>query len=407
MKLLSTTAGILAIGALGIHHAQAESKPWSLSATLRGFYDDNYATTPSGTVPGAQSSYGFEFSPSAGYSFAREQSSVALKYTYGLRYYENRDNSADHSHQLDALLKHAFTPRARITVDESFVIAQEAALLDRGVVITPLRSNGNNIRNTASVTLENEWTRLLGTELAYSNTFYDYEQTGPASRSALLDRTEHLIRADLRWAALQTTTVIFGYQFGIVDQTSKDFLDLAGTLLPNMRDNRSHYAYVGADHFMTEQLSFHPRVGVQYTEYPNAPAGTSGDHVSPYADFSAVYRYSEESNLQIGVKHNLTQTDVAAGTLDAETTTIYGSLKHQFTAKISGSLIGQYQMSEFNGGGNDGKSDKLGIVGVNVAYAINEFLTAETGYNYDRLLSELGGRSFTRNRVYIGIRATY
>jgi hypothetical protein len=29
------------------------------------------------------------------------------------------------------------------------------------------------------------------------------------------------------------------------------------------------------------------------------------------------------------------------------------------------------------------------------------------GYNYDRLDSDLAFRSFTRNRVYFGVRATY
>ena len=413
MKLLSTTAGLLAIGALGIHDAQAESKPWSLSATLRGFYDDNYATAPSTPPPGtapAQSSYGFEISPSASYSLAREQSSLALKYTYGLKYYENRVNSADHSHQADAILKHEFTPRAKITGDESFVMAQEAGLLDPGVSATPLRSNGNNIRNTASVSLETEFTRLLGTEVAYSNSVFDYENTGPGSRSALLDRTEHLARANLRWFALPTTTVILGYQFGVVDQTSKDFL--VGAFLPNLRDNRSHYGYVGADYYLTEQLSFHPRVGVQYVEYPNAPVGASRSQANPYADFSGTYNYAENCALQLGVKHNRTQTDVAAAaagtpTLDAETTALYGSINHQITAKISASLLGQYQRSAFNQGAAAGQIDQLGIVGVNVGYAINPFLTAEAGYNYDRLLSEIGNRSFTRNRVYVGIRATY
>jgi len=412
MKLLFTTAGVLAVGAMGIHDAQAQSKPWSVSATLRGFYDSNYATAPSNPPPGsppAQHSFGIDFSPSASYSLAADQSSLALKYTYGLRYYEDRVNSADHSHQADVLLKHEFSPRCKISADESFVIAQEAALLDPSVsAVTPLRSNGNNIRNAASVTLENEWTRLLGTEFAYSNTFYDYEQTGVGSRSALLDRVEHLIRADLRWSALQTTTVIFGYQFGITDQTSKDLLFAAGPA-PDSRDRRSHYAYVGADHYMTEQLSFHPRVGVQYTEYPNALPGVPDSQTSPYADFSVSYKYAEDCSAQLGVKHNRTQTDVTLGTLDAETTAVYGSINHQFTAKISGSVIAQYQRSEFNGGaaGAANQTDQLGLLGVNVAYAINEFLTAEAGYNYDRLSSDIPNRSFTRNRAYVGIRATY
>ena len=46
-------------------------------------------------------------------------------------------------------------------------------------------------------------------------------------------------------------------------------------------------------------------------------------------------------------------------------------------------------------------------MGVNVTYEINKFLAAEAGYNYDRLDSDVGFRSFTRNRVYVGLRASY
>ncbi|MBI3191087.1 MAG: hypothetical protein HYZ36_00355, partial [Pedosphaera parvula] len=326
-----------------------------MSATLRGFYDDNYATAPSNPLPGtapAQSSYGFEVSPSFGLNLSQESSALAFKYTYGMRYYENRINSADHSHQADASVSHEFTPRAKFSATDSFVVAQEAALLDPGVAATALRSNGNNVHNTVSVLLENKLTRLLGTEVGYSNSFFDYEQTGPGSRSALLDRVEHLAHAHLLWYAVPTTTVIFGYQFGVVNQTSKDFL--TATELPDTRDNRSHYGYLGADHYLTEQLSFHPRVGVQYTTYPNAPAGVDGNRVSPYADFKVSWAYAQNCDAQVGVKHSRTQTDVAGAagspTLDAETTAIYGAVNHHFTAKISGSLLGQYQRSEFNQG---------------------------------------------------------
>jgi hypothetical protein len=46
-------------------------------------------------------------------------------------------------------------------------------------------------------------------------------------------------------------------------------------------------------------------------------------------------------------------------------------------------------------------------VGLNLAYRINQFLSAEAGYNYDKVDSDLVGRSYSRNRVYVGVRATY
>ena len=51
MKKFLTSAGFIALGVSGLQAAYAPdltpmeaSKPWSVSAALRGFYDDNYTT---------------------------------------------------------------------------------------------------------------------------------------------------------------------------------------------------------------------------------------------------------------------------------------------------------------------------------------------------------------------------
>ncbi len=64
------------------------TKIWSASASLRGFYDDNYTTSPNGDKQG---SAGFEVSPSVQFNVPLQQTEIGLKYTYGLYYYQARD----------------------------------------------------------------------------------------------------------------------------------------------------------------------------------------------------------------------------------------------------------------------------------------------------------------------------
>ena len=66
-------------------------------------------------------------------------------------------------------------------------------------------------------------------------------------------------------------------------------------------------------------------------------------------------------------------------------------------------------MSDFVGGGStfDGKSEQFYIAQLNVAYHFNPWLLGEAGYNYSKLNSDLAFREYTRNVVYLGIRATY
>ena len=327
-----TSVGLVALGATGLQAAYAPglstmetSKPWTVSATLRGFYDDNYTTAPKGSE---LHSFGFEVRPSLGLNISTSQTYIGLRYVYDLKYYEDRpNNSFDHTHQFDAVLSHTISERYSLDLSDSFVIAQEPELLapTGGVFV---RTDGNNIRNQASASFHAQLTTVLSLMLGYDNTLIDYQQDASdvaaaggteASRSALLDRMEHLARINLRWQALPQTLGILGYQFGIVDYTSNESLDPlfdpTGAVSPsNIRNSRSHYVYLGADHTFRPDLTASVRVGGQYTEYVNNPAGETT--LSPYVDASATYTYMPGSFVQLGLKHarNATDVGVVAGT---------------------------------------------------------------------------------------------
>ena len=429
MKKIITSAGLLAFGAASLQAAtlprlsnEAKDKPWNIGAELRGFYDDNYATSVHALK---QDSFGFEVKPAASVNLISDQTYLGLSYVYDMRYYFDRqDHKADHSHQANVKLTHAFSERYRMDLSDSFVIAQEPAILEPfGAVVVPLRSEGDNLRNTAQLSFAAELTEKLSTVVGYSNTIFDYEQSGPASRSALLDRVENLGYVNLRWQALRTTVALVGYQYQQVDYTSKDRLTSLipvgnpnyALTDPEVRNNYSNYGYVGADHFFNPELSASIRVGVQFTQYPNVPGGLGLDDssTSPYVDANSTWNFLEHSFFQLGVRHSRTQTDIAffggnlQPTVDAETTAVYAMLSHRITPSITGSLLGQFQHSSFQGGFADNLSDNFLITGLDFEYEINKFLSAVAGYNYDRLDSDLGGRSYTRNRVYVGIRASY
>src|ERR1043165_9146223 len=107
MNKITTTAGIVALSAASLHAAvdampagtQQATKPWSVSSTLRGFYDDNYSTAPKDL---RRDSFGFEISPSFSVNLIRDQTAFGLNYVYSYRWYEDRHSldlpAADQSH---------------------------------------------------------------------------------------------------------------------------------------------------------------------------------------------------------------------------------------------------------------------------------------------------------------------
>jgi hypothetical protein len=214
---------------------------------------------------------------------------------------------------------------------------------------------------------------------------------------------------------------VLGYEFSRVNYTSDDPLTsllpaAAPVNQPEIRDNYSHYIYVGVDQELTSQMSAAVRAGAQITVYDNLPSGSDDTKVSPYADASLKYAYAAGSYVQVGARHTRNQTDVAyldttAPTLDQESTTGYVSLSHAITAKLKASVMAQMQYSRFEGGRVDEDVDTFYMVGVNLAYQFNPHLAIEAGYNYDRLDSDVTyvpgyTRSYDRNRVYVGLRGT-
>ncbi|MEO7300600.1 MAG: outer membrane beta-barrel protein [Verrucomicrobiota bacterium] len=423
MNKLFTSAGMIALGVSTVNAATGpsltaieRSKPWTVSAALRGFYDDNYTTSPNRFK---RSSFGFEVSPSASLNLALDPTFIGASYEYSLRYYEDRKrNNFDQTHKFDLRLDHAFSERYKIEFNDSFVIAQEPEVIapTGGPTSTPLRTEGDNIRNWASVNFIAELTEILGLEVGYANTFYDYQEengtVASPSRSALLDRDEHLATLNLRWRLLPETVGILGYKFGVVNYSSDEAIGIApdGTVVhSDIRDSRSHYLYVGADHQFNSQLSGSIRVGAQYFDFYNQDQSS----VSPYADASLTYQYARASYVQAGVSHTRARTDVATVsgandvTSDQEVTAVYASINHKITPNLLGSLLLQGQRGTFTGGFADGDTEYFFIGGLNFSYTINPHLLAEAGYNFDYLDSDQAGRNYTRNRVYVGIRATY
>jgi hypothetical protein len=77
------------------------------------------------------------------------------------------------------------------------------------------------------------------------------------------------------------------------------------------------------------------------------------------------------------------------------------------TPKLMGSLTGQYQYSIFHNGQFNSQSAKFYNAGLNLTYSFNRHLSSELGYNFDWYTTPAPGQNYTRNRVYLGVTATY
>jgi hypothetical protein len=437
MKRIVASIGLVAVGASGLQAGlmTAPDKPWNVSATLRGFYDDNVSGIPDDVSPppgSKRDSYGVEVSPSLQFSFPWEQTTLSFGYVYSYKYYENKPvNNTDHddmTHDFHVALNHAFSERYQLNVRDSLVIGQEPDMLRAGNTYNTFqRVSGDNIRNYGAIVFSAMLTPELGLEVGYANTYYSYSDnqnningvfTGP-SNSGLMDQLDSEAHIDLRYQLQPQTIGIVGYQFREVDYIGNQQIGIdpatGGKIMSDERNARMHYGYVGLDHNFRPDLTGSVRVGGYYSDYYNDP--NSQNSGSPYAMLSLQYTYLPESFVQFGFTYDYSTSDAFAPdkdgnlTLNAESASVYATVRHRITPKLYGTIIAEYQNSTYYGGAIDGDADNYYIVGLNLQYRFTPNFSVETGYNYDKLDSYTDpngfNRSYDRNRVYIGVTASY
>jgi hypothetical protein len=225
---------------------------------------------------------------------------------------------------------------------------------------------------------------------------------------------EHNVHLDSRWQLQPQMVGILGYNYREFDYTADELLGFAGPTLSDAvysdsRNLRSHMGYVGVDYTFRPELTGSLRGGAQFTDYYND--SYLDNSVSPYVKASLRYAYMPESFAELGFTYDRNATDIVGAsadgfTADAESAVAYLNLRHRIASNLFGGVQGQYQHSTYYGGAFDDNVEQFFLIGVNLEYQINRYLSAHVGYNYDKLDSDIG-RTFDRNRVYFGVTASY
>ncbi len=432
MKKLFVSASIAAISAISLHADEYApdftsldaTKPWTLSGTLRGFYDDNFTTSPNGHKQG---SAGFEFSPQVSLIVPLQQTELGLRYTYGLYYYQQRANQGtdpiDQSHNVDLWVDHAFTQATEGRIEDTFISQQDPQLTSGGTSF-PYRVQGNNIQNIGIVSLKHEFSMLFSGELSYQNSWIDYENNeftpGNPSPAALLNSDGHQIMATLNYIYLPDLTFTLSYTFDWTYYTANEPIGLNPLVgefyFSQNRDLMSHSVTVGAKYSATANLSISAQVGFTYNNNYNLASfdTQSADSFQPAASLAATYTYLPGDYVQVGLTEasipvSTANPSVLNGslTLYQQATVLYATLNHQITPKLTGSLTGNFQYATYVGGNNDGQSQNFAALGVNLAYAFNPWISVDAGYNLYYLTSTPALPGYSRNVGYASVTASF
>ena len=178
------------------------------------------------------------------------------------------------------------------------------------------------------------------------------------------------------------------------------------------RDGTSHEVHVGINRLLTANITLAASIGVSYSANNNDPFNHNTD-IAPTANVSLSYNYQPGNYVQLGITQSQNATDVVEPGINGSltqyqnTTVVYADINHQIVHNLFATVIGRYQYSTFQGGAANQDADQQIDAGINLTYNFNRHFSADLGYNFDDLMSQLVGRAFTENRVYLGVTASY
>jgi hypothetical protein len=228
-------------------------------------------------------------------------------------------------------------------------------------------------------------------------------ETGPA----INDRDSYRGTLETLYGLSPRTFAGVGYQFSVDDYVQPGSND--------ERNSTSHIGYFAVNQIFSPKLSSSLHGGVQLREFN----GGTND-ISPFATASLNYNFARQGTASLGFQYQLFSTEVS-GFRSTETAQLYGQARYRFTQKFSASAHGVLSMSTFqdptstkavtitlsNGKQRIPTGEDTYSAGLVLDYDLAPWASSFVHYDYESVISDIPGRTFSRNRVGLGLSLHY
>ncbi len=370
---------------------EEKGKPFTISAQVRQEYDDNVYTQE----VNRQESWKSQVIPTFIFNYPMDRTLISARYTFGLTYFWDRPgDDVNFSHEFVGRIAHTFTERFDVDVRDRLVYNYEPDL--RSPTTTRF-VDGNYLINDFSTFARFQWLPRFGNTLEYDNRVIDYDDGEISDRE---DRMEHTFNLENRWQVLPTTVGVLAYRFNLVEYDG----------LP--KSSHSHFLMGGVDHKISDVWLVSARGGAEMRNFDQGD-----DSLAPYFSLNTSYSYAPNSSASLFYSHSLSLTDVGTYTVQMNDTiglNVYHAFTPDFGLRVGSAFSwGEYDAENTIDDGAWGEvvAQDFGefsmYLDAALSYTFNEHFSAELGYIFSHLDSELPGRDYDRNRYYIGLRGTY
>ena len=398
-KITATTLGLLSVSSLCAQSlfdlapkdGETESSPlfWTVGASLG--YDDN-------PTPGSdnETAYGVVY---VGAAFLSQSPQTTVEFAGRLGYVHYFDDldfgllKVDQSTPTGSLrlnLTHRVSERLRLSSRNSLAFEYQP---DYSVGSSAIRQTGAYTRWSTDNSVGYRWSERLGTYTGFIYDGVDYDNP-LAQRN---DISAITLYNDFRYQLSPQTVATLTYRYA--DRNT------AGSA----RDTQNHFIMVGGEHRFSSNSVAIVRAGVQLRSID----GSTRDYTSPSAEAAVTTRVNQQ--LSVKAYGRLSTEDssrqIGAAVYDNANTMRLGvSGTYRVSQALSLSSGINYLSLAYEDGTTttaDDVDESLinAFVGFDLQIAENLYLNGS--YNFEDLSSDEDTREYDRNRMSIGVRATF
>ncbi len=365
-----------------------EKRPVRFTFDLRLGYDDNidasaFNRRESGFV---------NFQGGLAYTAASPRASLTIGAGAGIVYYFDPGAGRDYDFNVNFNLAYTYKVTPRLTfVASTYDLYQSQP--DFFVPGLSGQRSGDYFYSTNRFGFSYQFTKRFSIVAVYNPIFVVYQDE--PTRTAQ-NRVEHYLSTEFRFLLQPTITLVGEYRFGYIDYFDAN------------SDSTANYVLVGLDATLSPRLRLGFRVGAEFRDYR---FGSQDSFLGPYAEATASYSYKRNSAISFSLRYGIEQTDVA-GSINRSSFRLGMSVNHQFTARIGGYAAIYYTRSDYETlrgtvGATPNFGENVVDLTVGVRYAITRHWSAEVGYTYTTVDSDLAGRGYDRNRIFVGGRLSF